>query len=113
MVPVSVDDASRQPYGAHSSADGFFASVYILWEPSRRTSETRLPPAACPFKRYRCLDDQEGSVASSGSPGTLPLMATPRSTRDSLFLGRWFQDAVIIVAVRWYLRYPLSYRQVC
>ena len=40
-------------------------------------------------------------------------MATPRSTHDPLFLGRWFQDEVIIVAVRWYLTYPLSYRQVC
>src|SRR6516164_9353245 len=40
-------------------------------------------------------------------------MATPRSTRNPLFLGRWFQDEVIIVAVRWYLTYPLSYRQVC
>jgi hypothetical protein len=40
-------------------------------------------------------------------------MATPRSTRDPLFLARWFQDEVIIVAVRWYLTYPLSYRQVC
>jgi transposase-like protein len=40
-------------------------------------------------------------------------MATPRSTRDRLFLGRWFQDEVIVVAVRWYLTYPLSYRQVC
>lgn len=40
-------------------------------------------------------------------------MATPRSTRDPLFLGRWFQDQIILVAVRWYLSYPLSYRQVC
>ena len=40
-------------------------------------------------------------------------IATPRSTRNPLFLGRWFQDEVIIVAVRWYLTYPLSYRQVC
>jgi transposase-like protein len=40
-------------------------------------------------------------------------MATPRSTRNPLFLGRWFQDEVIIVAVRWYLTYPLSYRQIC
>jgi len=39
-------------------------------------------------------------------------MATPRSTRNPLFLGRWFQDQVIIVAVRWYLTYPLRYRQV-
>jgi len=40
-------------------------------------------------------------------------MATPRSTRAPLFLGRWFQDEVIIIAVRWYLTYPLSSRQVC
>ncbi len=40
-------------------------------------------------------------------------MATPRTTRDPLFLGRWFQDEVIVVAVRWYLTYPLSYRQIC
>lgn len=44
---------------------------------------------------------------------TLPSMATPRTTRDPLFLGRWFQDEVIVVAVRWYLTYPLSYRQIC
>ena len=36
----------------------------------------------------------------------------PCSTRNPLFLGRWFQDQVIIVAVRWYLTYPLRYRQV-
>jgi transposase, IS6 family len=41
------------------------------------------------------------------------VMATPRSTRDPLFLGRGFQDEVIIVAGRWYLTYRLSYRQVC
>jgi transposase-like protein len=40
-------------------------------------------------------------------------MATPRPTRNPLFLGRWFQDEVLIVAVRWYLPYPLSDRQVC
>jgi hypothetical protein len=40
-------------------------------------------------------------------------MATPCSTRDPLLLGRWFQDEVIMVAVRWYLTNQLSYRQVC
>ena len=40
-------------------------------------------------------------------------MPTPRSTRDPLFRGRWFEDEVIIVGVRWYLTYPLSYRQIC
>jgi transposase-like protein len=38
-------------------------------------------------------------------------MAMPCSTHNPRFLGRWFQQ-VIIVAVRWYLTYPLSYRQV-
>lgn len=40
-------------------------------------------------------------------------MPKPRFTRDPLFRGRWFKDEVIIVAVRWYLTYPLSYRQIC
>src|SRR5919199_5243617 len=37
-------------------------------------------------------------------------MATPRSTRNPLFLGRWFEDEVIILCVRWYLEFKLSYR---
>jgi transposase-like protein len=40
-------------------------------------------------------------------------MATPCSTRNPRFLGRWFQDEVIMVAVRGYLTYPLSDPQVC
>ncbi len=40
-------------------------------------------------------------------------MPKPRFTRDLLFRGRRFKDEVIIVAVRWYLTYPLSYRQIC
>ena len=39
-------------------------------------------------------------------------IATLCSTRNPLFLGRWFQDEVIIVAVGWYLTYPLRYLQV-
>ena len=39
-------------------------------------------------------------------------MATPCSTRNPLFLGRGFQDEVIMVALRWYLTYSLSDRQV-
>ena len=56
-----------------------------------------------------------GSVADAGEPASALYtggMATPRSTRNPLFLGRWFQDQVIIVAVGWYLTYPLRYRQV-
>jgi hypothetical protein len=37
-------------------------------------------------------------------------MATPRSTRDPLFLGRWFDDQLVILCVRWYLEFKLSYR---
>jgi hypothetical protein len=31
-------------------------------------------------------------------------------TRPELFGGRYFRDEIIILCVRWYLRYPLSYR---
>jgi transposase, IS6 family len=30
--------------------------------------------------------------------------------RPALFLGRHFEDMIIILCVRWYLRYSLSYR---
>jgi transposase, IS6 family len=31
-------------------------------------------------------------------------------TRPALFRGRHFEDVVIVLCVRWYLRYSLSYR---
>ena len=33
-----------------------------------------------------------------------------RESRPELFRGRHFRDEVIVLCVRWYLRYPLSYR---
>ena len=30
-------------------------------------------------------------------------MATPRSTRNPLFLGRWFDDEIVLLCVRWYV----------
>ena len=33
-----------------------------------------------------------------------------RKTRPKLFRGRHFQDDIIVLCVRWYLRYSLSYR---
>jgi transposase-like protein len=31
-------------------------------------------------------------------------------SRPALFRGRHFRDEIIVLCVRWYLRYPLSYR---
>ena len=33
-----------------------------------------------------------------------------RESRPALFRGRHFRSEVIVLCVRWYLRYPLSYR---
>jgi hypothetical protein len=33
-----------------------------------------------------------------------------RERRPALFRGRHFRDEIIVLCVRWYLRYPLSYR---
>ncbi len=57
-----------------------------------------------PYTQHGVLSRRsgQGSVASAGKAGTLPSMATPRTPRDPLFLGRWFQDEVIVVAVHWY-----------
>ena len=35
-----------------------------------------------------------------------------RESRPELFRGRHFRDEIIVLCVRWYLRYPLSYRHV-
>jgi transposase-like protein len=37
-------------------------------------------------------------------------MATPRSTRNALFLGRWSDHEIVLLCVRWYVSYKLSYR---
>jgi hypothetical protein len=37
-------------------------------------------------------------------------MARRREIRNPLFAKRWFSDDVIVLCVRWYLRYKLSYR---
>ena len=33
------------------------------------------------------------------------------ASRPELFRGRHFRDEIIVLCVRWYLRYPLSFRQ--
>ena len=33
-----------------------------------------------------------------------------RKSRPALFRGRYFQEEIVVLCVRWYLRYPLSYR---
>ena len=33
-----------------------------------------------------------------------------RESQPSLFRGRHFRSEIIVLCVRWYLRYPLSYR---
>src|SRR5439155_21224310 len=33
-----------------------------------------------------------------------------RESRPELFRGRHFRDEMIVLCVRWYLRFPLSYR---
>jgi transposase-like protein len=37
-------------------------------------------------------------------------MAQRTKPRNPLFGGRWFEDEIIILCLRWYFRYKLSYR---
>ena len=37
-------------------------------------------------------------------------MAQRTRPRNPLFGGRWFEDEIIILCLRWYFRYKLSYR---
>src|SRR6478735_10408195 len=61
-----------------------------------------------PFCGFCC------SFALPAEPPTRPAMAKPRQTaqvrRDQPFKGRQFTAGVILWAVRWYLMFPISYR---
>ena len=37
-------------------------------------------------------------------------MTHRKSKRNPLFAGRWFEDDVILLCLRWYFRFKLSYR---
>ena len=37
-------------------------------------------------------------------------MAHRKTERDPLFAGRWFEDDIILLCLRWYFRFKLSYR---
>jgi transposase-like protein len=37
-------------------------------------------------------------------------MPHQKTRRNPLFAGRWFEDEIIILCLRWYFRYKLSYR---
>jgi len=52
---------------------------------------------------------QQGSVAKPASSG-FDRVKRMRKSRPALFRGRHFREEIIVLCVRWYLRYPLSYR---
>ena len=37
-------------------------------------------------------------------------MAHRKAERNPLFAGRWFDDDIILLCLRWYFRFKLSYR---
>ena len=37
-------------------------------------------------------------------------MAPRKTERNPLFAGRWFEDDIILLCLRWYFRFKLSYR---
>src|SRR5262245_42760202 len=43
-------------------------------------------------------------------PAVVLVGNTVMQNRPALFVGRHFEDVIIILCVRWYLRYSLSYR---
>ena len=59
---------------------------------------------------YMCIQPNKGSVAKSGYLVTC-LCDLPRGVEAmSDFKGRHFRGEIVLWAVRWYCRYPISYR---
>jgi len=50
----------------------------------------------------------EGSVANAVEADLVRYIVTRK--RPALFRGRHFEDAIVLLCVRWYLRYSLTYR---
>ena len=55
-------------------------------------------------------DNMKGSVAKFSLNGELCAIAGARGWRMNDFKGRHFEGVVVLWAVRWYCRYPISYR---
>ncbi len=52
----------------------------------------------------------EGSGADSRWKWQQWVMAHRKPERNPLFAGRWFDDDIILLCLRWYFRFKLSYR---
>ena len=61
------------------------------------------------FTPTRITTTETGSVETSSGIGLLGVNRMSES-RSALFRGRLFRDEAIVLWLRWYLRYPLSYR---
>ena len=55
-------------------------------------------------------DDLGGSGADSQGNWRLRIMVHRKTERNPLFSGRWFEDDIILLYLRWYFRFKLSYR---
>jgi hypothetical protein len=58
------------------------------------------------------LDFKAQSPSGSGANARARSVTVRRmnESRSTLFRGRHFRDEIIVHCLRWYLRYPLSYR---
>src|SRR5262245_27250933 len=61
-------------------------------------------------ERFCCKNGWSSDTTSSGN--VAPAHRRPAMSDSSLFTWRHFQADIILCAVRWYLRYALSYRDV-
>src|SRR5262245_54610166 len=73
----------------------------------QRDCHRALPRAPC-HRRW-----SQGMCCKNSLPGALLCMTMmPKPQRPAIFKWRHFAPEVILCAVRWYLRYSLSYRDV-
>ena len=54
--------------------------------------------------------DQLKETGSVANPDARLVGYSVTQKRPALFRGRHFEDVIILLCVRWYLRYSLSYR---
>ena len=60
-------------------------------------------PNVMPIMRFRCNSGRRLDCVADGRP------MTKRQDRDSIYVKRQFDTEIIVLCVRWYISYRLSY----
>jgi hypothetical protein len=84
--------------------------LVVLWRLRYQLSLRDLAEMFLARGRFRCIERLAGKRVGAALPPPSPPRALPTMTDARAFRGFRFPAEVILWAVRWYLQFPISYR---